>query len=358
MNKLPLASPPERLCLLRLSAVGDVSHALPVVRTLQRHWPETRLTWIIGKTEHALVGDIEGVEFITFDKAKRWSALAEVRRQLAGRHFDVLLHMQMSLRASLVSLMVRADVRLGFDRPRAKDLQWLFTNHRIPHRPKQHVIDSFFGFTEALGIAEREMRWDIPIPDYARKCAREAMPDERPTLVISPCSSHAYRNWTPEGYAAVGDYAIERYGMRVLITGGLSAIEHRYGEEITALMRHEPRNIVGRTDLKQLLAVLERATLVVAPDSGPAHLASAVGTPVIGLYAATNPERAAPYRSRDRVVNRYPEAIRERYGKLPDEVRWGTRVRDPGTMERIPPEAVIAKLDDVMNASRTEAACP
>lgn len=348
MNKLPFASPPKQVCLLRLSAVGDVSHTVPIVRTLQRHWPDTRLTWIVGKVEHALVEDIEGVEFITFEKSKRWSGLRALRRQLAGRRFDVLLHMQMSLRASLASLMVDADVRLGFDRRRARDLQWLFTNHRIAHQPRQHVVDSFFGFTEALGIADRELRWDIPVPAYARECADKVYPDERPTLVISPCSSHAYRNWNAEGYAEVGDYAVERHGMRVLITGGLSRIEHEYGENIRELMRHEATNLVGRTDLKQLFAILARATVVLSPDSGPAHLANAAGRPVIGLYAATNPERAGPYLSRELTVNRYPDAVKGRYGKMPDDLRWGTRVRTTDVMDLITPADVAEKLDLAM----------
>ena len=322
-----------------------------MVRTLQAHWPETQITWIIGKAEHSLVEDIEGIEFITFDKAKRWSAFAEMKRKLAGRHFDVLLHMQMSLRASMISLLVNADVRLGFDRERASDFQWLFTNHRIAHRPGQHVIESFFGFSEALGISEHVLRWDIPVPEYAGICARKAIPDERPTLVISPCSSQAYRNWTVEGYAAVADHAMEHHDMRVIVTGGLSSIENQYGEDIADLMRHKPLNLVGRTDLKQLFAILQRATLVLAPDSGPAHLANAAGTPVIGLYAATNPRRAGPYGSLDLVVSRYAESVQARYGQSPDHVRWGARVRTPGTMERIPPKDVVAALDWALTRS-------
>ena len=296
---LPLTHPPKSLCLLRLSAVGDISHALPVVRTIQEHWPETELTWVIGRLEHSLVGDIPGVEFIIFDKAKRWGAFRDVRRALAGRHFDVLLHMQMSLRASLASLFIKADVRLGFDRNRAKDLQWLFTNARIAPRARQHVIDSFFGFTEALGIEGHTLRWDIPIPHKARQFAAEKMgkEDDRPVLVISPCSSMDYRNWTAEGYAAVADHAIEAHGMRVILTGGPRAIEREYGEAITARMRNQPNNLIGRTGLKELLAILERAAVIIAPDSGPAHLGTAVGTPVIGLYAATNPDRARPFLS-------------------------------------------------------------
>jgi heptosyltransferase I len=348
MNTLPLSSPPESLCLLRLSAIGDISHALPVVRTLQSHWPSTRLSWGIGATEHALVGDIPGVEFIIFDKARRLNAVADLRRQLAGRRFDVLLHMQMSLRASLASLAIRAPIKLGFDRPRAKDLQWAFTNHRIAHHPAEHVLDSFFGFTAALGLAARELRWEIPIPDYAREFAAANLPGDTPTLLISPCSAHAYRNWHAEGYAAVADHAAGCHGMRVVLTGGLSAIETKFGRDIEALARHRPLNLIGRTDLKQLLALLERGTALLAPDSGPAHLATAVGTPVIGLYAATDPARARPYLSGDWVVSRYAEAAHDRFGTPLDAPPFGRRIREPGTMDRITPREVAASLDRLL----------
>ncbi|HKK05680.1 MAG TPA: glycosyltransferase family 9 protein [Gammaproteobacteria bacterium] len=355
---LPLDSPPDSLCILRLSAVGDISHTLPIVRTLQAAWPRTRLTWIIGRTEHGLVYDIPGIEFITFDKSKRWRSYAQVRRALRGRRFDVLLHMQMSLRASIASLMVAADVRLGFDRDRAKDLQWLFTNARIAPGGRQHVIDSFFGFTEALGIAEHVLRWDIPIPDEARAFAEHELPGDQPTLVISPCSSMAYRNWNAAGYAAVADHAVERHGMRVVLSGGPSAIEAQYARDIAAAARAPLVNLIGRTDLKQLLALLTRADALIAPDAGPAHLATAVGTPVVGLYATTNPDRARPYLSAEWVINRYSEAVQAKYGKLPDELPWGTRVRDPGTMDRITPEDVIAKLDALLAQRRGDATGP
>jgi heptosyltransferase I len=352
---LPLTAPPKNLCLLRLSAIGDISHTLPILRTLQAAWPSTRITWIIGKTEYALVSDIPGVDFIIFDKTRRWRAFVDLHRALKGRRFDVLLHMQMSLRASLASLLVRAEVRLGFDRARAGDMQWLFTNHKIAPQQNQHVIDSFFGFTEALGISERTLRWDIPIPEAARQFADQALPRE-PFLVISPCSSMAYRNWTSAGYAAVAEYAITQHGLKVVLCGGNSRLERLYGAEIAARLDSAGcsgalTNLIGRTSLKQLLAVLARARALLSPDAGPAHLATAVGTPVIGLYACTNPDRARPYLSAAYTVSRYPEAVQAKYGKLPEQLPWGVRVRDAGTMERIRVEDVTGVLDRLMSAA-------
>jgi len=346
-------SPPASVCILRLSAVGDVCHTLPVVRTLQSAWSHTRFTWIIGKLEATLVGDTPGVEFITFDKSQGWSAQRQLWRALHGREFELLLHMQMSLRASLASLAVHAPVKLGFDRERAHDWQWLFTNRRISYVPRQHVMDSLFGFAQACGVQGRVLRWDIPVPAEAESFAREQIPEATPTLIISPCANarfRNFRNWRAERYAAVADYAAEKLGLRVILTGGSSEVERDYGTHIEAAAQHKPLNLIGRTNLKQLLALLRRAVVLITPDSGPAHMATAVDTPVIGLYASTNPQRAAPYLSQRWCVNRYPEAMRQFNRQDHRTAAWGTRVRDPRAMDLISVADVSEKLEELMSA--------
>ncbi|MGA9853530.1 MAG: glycosyltransferase family 9 protein [Gammaproteobacteria bacterium] len=348
--------PPASVCILRLSAVGDVCHTLPVVRSLQAGWPKTHFTWIIGKPEASLMGDIPGIEFIIFDKSKGLAAYRELHRTLRSRHFDLLLHMQMSLRASLASAFaVRAPVKLGFDRQRAHDWQWLFTNRRIPHKPRQHVMDSFFGFAEACGVTQRVLRWDIPVPEEAQAFAREQIPDNTSALVISPCANarfRNFRNWRAEHYAAVADYANDKHGLRVLLSGSPSSVEQEYGARIETAARSKPLNLIGRTNLKQLLALLARATVLISPDSGPVHMATAIGTPVIGLYASTNPDRAGPYLSQRWRVNHYPDALREFNQQEPDAAPWGTRVRDPGAMELISVADVTNKLNELMAARK------
>src|SRR5579863_9134207 len=347
MVKVPTPAP-ESLCVIRLSAVGDVCHTLPVVRTLQAAWPETRITWVIGKLEASLVGDIPGIEFIIFDKSKGLGAQLELRRHLKGRRFNLLLHMQMSLRASIASLAVKAPVRLGFDKERAHDFQWLFTNKRIWYKPRQHVMDSLFGFSEALGIRERVLAWNIPVPAEAEAYACEQIPAGAGALVISPCANPRFRNWrswSPEHYAAVAEHAADKLGLKVLVTGGPSEIERAYGERITALAKAPIVNLVGKTSLKQLLALLKRATALVSPDSGPVHMGTAAGVPVIGIYATTNPDRAGPYLSQRWRVNRYPDAVREFNGEDANDARWGTRVRAAAAMELITVAEVTGKLD-------------
>jgi len=331
-----------------LSAIGDTCHAVPILRTLQRAWPETQFTWIIGKTEARLMSLIEGVEFITVDKRAGLAARRDVRRQLRDRHFDVLLHMQLAFRASLISREVRATVKLGFDRPRARELQWLFTNAKIAPRSRQHVMDSFFGFAEALGVHNRVVSWDVPLPADAQEYARKLIPDARPTLIISPCSSHSLRNWRAERYAAVADYAARKHGMRVILCGGPTPIEKEMGAAIEAVVHEPVINQIGRDTLPQLLALLDRATVLVAPDSGPAHMATMVRTPVVGLYAATNPARSGPYLSRPWCVNMYAEAARRFRGRAPEKLPWTEKIEAPGVMDLISVEQVTAKLDQAI----------
>ncbi len=291
---------------------------------------------------------IDGVEFITVDKRAGLAARRDLRASLRGRRFDVLLHMQLSLRASIAATAVRAPIRLGFDRGRARELQWLFTNARIAPRTREHVLDGFLGFLEALGIHDRTLRWDVPLPAAALEYARALIPDARPTLVISPCSSRARRNWQPQAYAAVADHAVRRHGMRVILAGGPSTTERDVGAAIEQSVRVPLVNQIGRDTLPQMLALLSRATALLTPDSGPAHMGTMVATPVIGLYAATNPERSGPYLSRKWCVNAYPQAALRFRGRPPEQLPWTEKIEEPGVMDLIEVPQVNAKLDELL----------
>jgi heptosyltransferase I len=347
---LPLTEPPRSVCILRLSALGDTCHVVPIVRTLQAAWPATQLTWIIGKTEARLMSLVEGVEFITVDKHASGAGLAALRRRLQGRRFDVLLHMQLALRASLAAYCVPATVKVGFDRARARELQWLFTNARIAPRAREHVLDSFFGFPAALGISERLLRWDLPLPPAAHAYAERLVPDNRPTLVISPCSSHPLRNWRAERYAAVAAHAVRRHGMRVILAGGPSELERRCGAAIEQACATPIVNQIGKDTLPELLALLARATVLLTPDSGPAHMATMVGTPVVGLYAATNPARSGPYLSGRWCVDAYPLAARTFRGCEPADLPWNHKIEVPGVMDLIGVDQVTARIDELLGS--------
>jgi heptosyltransferase I len=188
----------------------------------------------------------------------------------------------------------------------------------------------------------------MPLPPEAVAYASRLIPDARPTLLISPCSSHALRNWRPEYYALVADHAARRWGMRVILCGGPSPAERAAADEILARAAHKPLDQVGRDTLPEMLALLARATVLLAPDSGPVHMATTVGTPVIGLYAPTNPARSGPYLSLRWCVNRFPEAALEFMGRPVEELPWWTKIEKPGVMDLIKPGDAIERLDELM----------
>ncbi len=336
---------PQSICLLRLSALGDVTHVLPLIRTLRMAWPHVALTWVIGKGEQKLLEGLPGVEFLIYDKKTGLAGMRALRRELQGRRFDALLQMQVAARANLLSAFLPATRRIGYDRSRSKDLHDLFVNERIPDRPGIHVLDAIGSFCEPLGLKQAEVIWNLPVPDAAREWARAQWPDDGvPTLAISPCSSHALRNWRPERYAAVADHAARR-GWRIALLGGRSALERETSDAILAAMQAPALDLVGKDTLKQLPALLERADLLMTPDSGPMHIANAMGTKVLGLHAASNPRRSGPYSDIRFCADRYDDAARKYLGKPASALKWGAKIEHDGVMDLVTVEDGIAAFE-------------
>jgi heptosyltransferase I len=343
--KLPFKQAPGNICILRLSALGDVTHTVPVVNAIKNYWPNTKITWIIGKQEHGLLARLPGIEFIVFDKRGGWQAVQALRNALHGRRFDVLLHMQVALRANLLSRLIRAPIRLGWNRERSRDRHHWFINHQVRHVPHQHQVEGFLEFAWALGVPAGPPVWSLPIAPDEVRWAEAQLPGDTPTLLISPCSSHPMRNWLADRYAAVADHACEHLGMRVALSGGPSELERSTGKAIEAAMHHPAINLIGKDTLGQSLAVIQRASVLLSPDAGPAHIASALGTPVIGLYAATWARRSGPWRSLGLCVDQFPAAARRFRGRSPEQLRWGARIEQSGVMDLIEVDQVIEKLD-------------
>ncbi len=339
---------PNSLCIFRLSAIGDVTHILPIIHTLKKAWPKTRITWVIGKLEYQLVKALPDVEFIVFNKSRGWRAYHELHQQLKGRRFDLLLMMQAALRASLASVFISAQYKLGFDRQRAIDYQWLFSNQKISGDNRVHVLDSFFQFLEALGIEQKNYTWDLPIEAEDQHYADELIANA-PSVIINPCSSarkNNWRNWSLERYAEISDYLHDR-GLQVLITGGPSTTEIEICQSIVDQCQSSPQNLAGKTTLGQLLALIKRAKFIIAPDTGPAHMATIVDTPVIGLYASSNLTRSGPYKSRQISINKYAEALHQYNHKTIAQARWGERIRDPKVMNLISVDEVKHRIDEL-----------
>ncbi|AWH36072.1 lipopolysaccharide heptosyltransferase family protein [Stenotrophomonas sp. ZAC14D1_NAIMI4_6] len=340
-----MASASSSLCLLRLSALGDVTHVVPLVRTLQAARPDTPIHWIIDNVGHKLLDGLPGVVFHAYDKKTGMAGVKELRTQLPPGRFEALLQMQVAFRANLLSAFIPAERRIGYDRSRSKDLHGLFINERIPDRPGIHVLDAIGSFCEPLGLRQTDVSWDLAVPPSAYEWAAAQWPEDgRPVLMISPCSSHVMRNWYADRYAAVANHASAR-GWQVVLCGGRSELERSMADAILTQLTTPALDLVGRDTLKQLPALLARANLVMTPDSGPMHIANAMGTKVLGLHAASNPHRSGPYSDRRYCVDRYDDAARKYLGKTAADLKWGTKIEFDDVMELITVEDGIAAFE-------------
>jgi heptosyltransferase I len=271
---------------------------------------------------------------------------------MAARRFDIMLQMQTSVRANLTGAAVRADIKLGWDRLRERDFQHLFMTDTIPQTRFEHQLQGHLSFARCIGLEAAEPEWNFPVNDDAIAFVDSVVPAGEKILLISPCSSHVHRNWRAARYAAVADHAIERHGMTVVLSGGPSALERSVGEAIEAAANNPLINLIGKDTLPQLVALLRRADVVVSPDSGPAHLANALGTPVIGLHACTWSARSGPYHTLDLCVDKFAEAARLYRNATPKQLRWGTRIEHPGVMDLVEVDEVVERLELALSRSR------
>ena len=343
------STPPKSLCILRLSAIGDVCHAIAVVQAIQNHWPQTEITWVTGKIEAQLIGDLPGITVVTFDKKAGLAGMRAVWSALRGQKFDALLHMQAALRASVLSLGIKAKYRVGFGRNRTKEGQWLVTNKHLPKTDAFHVLDNFADFARYLGVPFSAPSWNIPLAEEDVRFAQQYTAGKQ-TLLISPAASKDERNWLTERYAEIADYANSK-GMQVLLCGSPAPREVALGKKIEQYSQQPVINLIGQTNLKQLTALLGQADVVLAPDTGPAHLATTQGTPVIGLYAHSNPYRTGPYNSLDHVASVYGQHAEQQHGKSVGALPWGTRVKGEDLMKDISVEKVKSILDNLISVS-------
>lgn len=327
-----------------LSAIGDAVHVLPVANALKRAWPKTRITWIIQPGPYALVQGHPAVdEFVVFDR-KRGPAAARsflrLRRDLKGRDFDLVLGLQVYFKAGLITALVPGRIKLGFDRGRAQDAQWLFTNRRIPAGPPRHVQDQYFEFLRFLGVDPDPVTWNISFGEAERR-AQSAFFSAvgAPTCAMVIGTSKREKNWHPEGYVAVAEAVTQRYGLVPIIVGGPSAAEAEMAEQIMSRAAVEVRCELG-DDLRRLAWLIDGSTLVISPDTGPMHIAHALGKPVVALFGYTNPKRYGPYRASE-------ELIVDGYAEFPGEDYPPSRAYRDG-MRRVSAEAVLAKVAIVM----------
>ena len=342
--------PPREICIVMLSAIGDAVHVLPVANALKRAWPDSRITWVIQPTAYQLVRNHTAIdEFIVFHRRRgiqSWRSFREIMDEMRDRRFDLLLGLQVYFKAGLITALAPARVKLGFDRARARDGQWLFTNERISPRGHRHVQDQYLEFLEHLGIDPQPITWDLTLSERERAAQKDFFRSlDRPACAVVVATSKREKNWCVDGYVRVLDEVARRHGLIPIIVGGPSTEERRIAAEVQRRTRAEVLNLVG-DDLRRLLWLVEGSALLIAPDTGPLHIGRAVRTPVVGLFGHTNPKRSGPYQAdRDLIVDGYAEYPNEEYPITP---------RYRNGMERVSTEEVLAKVSRAVERYLTE----
>lgn len=340
----------KSICIVRLSALGDVLMTVPLIRTLQKHLPDTKLTWVIAQPAYDLVSSIEGVEFIVIDKPNSLADYWRFWRRLSRRKFDVLLAVQSSFRANLLYAFIRAKRKIGFDKLRAKDGHKWFINEAI-QPGKDHTLYGFLRFAKALGIDEFDIRWDLQISEENLNFAKKALPPKssRPLLLVNPAASKPERSWTVQGYVAAIKHAQEQHNAEVVLIGGPG----QHDQELGFAIKQEVKivDLIGKTKIPQLMAIISLADAIICPDTGPSHMGAAVSTPVIALHAVTSIDVSGPYIYKHFCVDMYPQAVVKVLHKTMETNIWGTHAHGDETMHLVKVPDVLVKIDEVLMAA-------
>jgi len=331
--------PRERILIIRLSALGDVVHTLAFINRLRKARPHAHITWILQPLTYELVKHQKNVDrFVIFSRTGGAGAFKKISRELGDEPFDLVFMLQVSIKASMISLGARGKVKLGYDIRRSRELHWLFSNHRIPHRPPGHVLDQFFEFLDERKMPDSPLDWDIHFTDEERAYQREFFQDiGRPVAAFAIASSKKEKDWYPERYARVMDEVDSRLNLQPLIVGGPSEREKTLADKILGNCRCKPL-VSLEEPIRDTLLQLDGSRVVVAPDTGPMHMAVALNVPTVALFGYSDPRRCGPYRRfQDLLINKY-HLPGEKKGRI-------TRKTKKDRMSLITPEEVIEKIE-------------
>jgi lipopolysaccharide heptosyltransferase I len=293
---------PGRIALLKPSALGDIVHSLPVLTALRRRYPRAHITWVVNRSyEPLLRGHRDLNDTLPFDRgasragwwagAHSWARfLAELRR----RRFDLVVDLQGLFRSGLMAAATGAARRVGLATAR-EGAPWFYTDVvPVADFDAVHAVDRYWLVAEALGAGDGPKEFHVPVPEDARRWAREALGGRpRPWLALGPGSRWVTKRWLPEHFAALAVRAQARFGGTVLFVGGRD--EAPLAEAVRARLAGPALDFTGRTALPQLAALLAEADAMLANDTGPLHLAVALGRPVVAPYTCTRVRLNGPY---------------------------------------------------------------
>lgn len=309
------------ILIVKTSAIGDVVHTLPALNALRRNFPEARIDWLVEEAASEVVLGHGAVSNVLISKRKKWiEALRQGKfiaacrgfrdfiRELRATEYDLLIDFQSLLKSAVFVALARARRKVGFGRGMEHaEYSYLFLNERIaPVAMDQHASLREMQLLAAIGVESPEMIFAFPVSDMQReeiaRLLEGAGVDLLQTMVaINPMTTWDTKHWYGERFAAVADHLVDR-GFAVVFTGGPGDVEAISG--ICAAMRGRAVNCAGKTTLKGLAALYQRAALLITTDTGPMHLAAAVGTPVVALFGPTAPWRTGPIGPQHRVLRR------------------------------------------------------
>jgi len=329
----------RRICLVRTSALGDTVHALALANAIKRGYSNAHLTWILQDLPFTMVQYQPNIdEFITFKRnadMKTWLRfLLSLRKRPP---YDIAIIPQASAKVSLIAMFIPARIKLGFDFARAREFHYLVTNEHIPARPMGHVQDQFFEFAEFLGIEKEPIEWNFNFTEQEKNWKKDFFRSlGRPAIGFVIASSSPEKDWAPENYARVMDH-VTSLGYIPLAIGGPGRREAEIAGRIKSCCSNAPILALDKPVRRTMLR-LSGCRLVVSPDTGPLHMAVALGVPTIGLYGYSNPKRCGPYaRFHDLLIDMYND---------PDTKDANiTRKTRPGRMRLITPQQVIEKIE-------------
>jgi heptosyltransferase I len=306
-----------------------------------------KVSWITTHQTRLLLGDIPGVNFIIVPKPKNLKSFFKCHRMLNAYSFDCLLLAQASFSAHFVSMSVRSKRKIGFDASRSKDLHDFFINEHIEEK-EEHFLDAYFSFARKLGLGNpAEFNWEgLFDAQDDKKLQKLNLASGKPILAVNPSASKSERNWTIDSYVKVIDYAHQK-GLSVVVIGGSNVTELNFNSEICSGCLLSPINLTGRVELCLLPYLLKKVDMLLAPDTGCIHIARAVGTPVIGLYAVANPRLTGPYQADEFSIDKFDLAL-EQFSDSKNKSFY-SRVHHPDAMSLIQTDEVISKVDSILD---------
>lgn len=292
---------PRRVVIIKPSALGDIVHSLPVLAALRQRFPHAHIAWAVNRVYQPLLENHPHLDAVLpFDRGQARDgylagALGFTRflRRLQREQFDLAIDLQGLLRTGVMSFATHARARLGLASAR-EGAAWFYTHKIDDRREGLHAVDRCWLVAEALGAATAAKQFILPVEHHARQWARELLREQpRPWLAVGVGARWITKRWPPHHFAALTQRAIDKFGGTAIFVG--AADEAAAARDAASRLQGHVVNVVGRTDLRQLVALLAEVDLMIANDTGPLHVAVALGRPVVAPYTCTQVVRTGPY---------------------------------------------------------------